>query len=392
MNLKLLNTDIQTYITENLNVDVSKLILKGSDFEGVDHKLIIEQIEAKKRCKKKLPTWFSNKNIYYPNKLNIEQTSSELTASYKANLVSGKTLIDITGGFGVDCYYFSKQIDTVTHCEINTKLSKIVKHNYKTLNANNIKSIANDGLETLEALNQSFDWIYIDPSRRDDIKNKVFLLTDCQPNIKNILGLLFIYSKNVMLKTSPLLDISATLKDLKYVKEIHCIAVNNEMKELLWVLQKDYNEAIEVKTINIQKNSSQTFNFLCKEEGLKEAFHSKASNYIYEPNSAILKSGAFNILSNKLNIYKLHKHSHLYTSDALIEFPGRRFSIDTIIPYNKKEFLKLKVTKANITIRNFPLSVNDIRKKLKIKDGGDIYLFFTTNNENKRVILKCSKL
>ncbi len=391
MNTDILNIEIQEFINSNLDSDITSLLLKGVHFEGVDTKAIIEQIEAKKRSKKKLPTWFNSKNIYYPNKLNIEQTSSEVTANYKANLVSGKSLIDLAGGFSIDAYYFSKQINKVVHCEINSELSEIVKHNYKTLDVSNIECVSESGIDVLKRLDKPFDWIYIDPSRRDDVKQKVFLLSDCTPNIKTFQGLFFKYASNVMIKTSPLLDLSATLSDLKYVKEIHIIAVNNEVKELLWILERNYEGKVVVKTVNLQKDKVQNFKFIFEEESIAKVEYSKPLAYLYEPNSAILKSGAFNSISGILNISKLHKHSHLYTSKELIDFPGRRFKIEKLIPFNKKFFAKEKIYKANITTRNFPLSVNDIRKKLKIKDGGSVYLFFTTDIDNEKLILICSK-
>lgn len=392
MNKAILNIEVQKFINSNSNSDVSSLLLKGIPFEEIDAKLIIEQIEAKKRSEKKLPTWFNTENIYFPNKLNIEQTSSEITAAYKANLVSGKNLIDLTGGFGVDSYYFSKHIDNVIHCEIDTELSEIVRHNLDQLQIKNVECINENGIETLKELNRQFDWIYIDPSRRDDLKNKVFLITDCKPNIKTYQGLFLKYAENVMVKTSPLLDISATLSDLSNVKEIHAVAVNNEVKELLWLLERNYSGPTLIKTINIQKENKQTFDFYFEEEPITKAEFSIPLNYVYEPNSAILKAGAFNSISSGLQVKKLHKHSHLYTSETLLDFPGRRFNIDNVIPFNKKAFSKLKIHKANITTRNFPLSVTDIRKKFKVKDGGTKYLFFTTNLENEKIILICSKI
>ncbi|WP_339625513.1 class I SAM-dependent methyltransferase [uncultured Winogradskyella sp.] len=397
MNSLLLNTEIQAYIDTNLNADISDLLLKGINFSTVNTKDIIEQIEAKNRSQKKLPTWFNTKSIYYPNKLNIEQTSSEISAKYKANLVSGTSLIDLTGGFGVDTYYFSKQIEKATHCEINAKLSEITNHNYNTLKVSNVTCINEDGIASLKRLDQHYDWIYLDPSRRDDIKQKVFLLSDCAPNAKTFQGLFLKYAKNVMIKTSPLLDITATLLDLKYVKDIHIIAVNNEVKELLWVLERDYSgnvniKTVNIQTVNIQKKAAQHFNFQYKNESSALAEFSEPLTYLYEPNAAILKSGAFNSVSADLKVSKLHKHSHLYTSVELIEFPGRRFKIEKQLPFNKKTFAKEKITKANVTTRNFPLSVGDIRKKLKIKDGGSLYLFFTTNLNNVKVILVCSKV
>jgi len=388
---EILNTEIQEFINSNLKSDITTLLLKGISFNNIDTKTIIEQIEAKKRSEKKLPTWFSSSNIYFPNKLNIEQTSSEITAKYKANLVSGESLIDLTGGFGVDSYYFSKQIDNITYCEINSKLSEIVRHNHEALNVSNIKCLNDNGIDLLKKTNQSFDWIYIDPSRRDDSKQKVFLLSDCKPNIKTFQDLFLKHSKHVMIKTSPLLDLSATLADLKNVIAIHIIAVNNEVKELLWVLERDFVGEVDVKTINIRKENIQDFEFKFKEEALAVVEYCDPLTYLYEPNAAILKAGAFNSMSQQLKLNKLHKHSHLYTADKLVNFPGRSFKIDKQIPFNKKSFAKEKIFKANITTRNFPISVHDIRKKLKVKDGGIIYLFFTTNKNEEKIILICSK-
>ncbi|WP_438964121.1 THUMP-like domain-containing protein [Winogradskyella sp.] len=391
MNKHLLNIVVQEFIDSNLNSDISSLLLKGIDFEGIYSKEIIEQIEAKKRSEKKLPTWFQSPNIYYPNKLNIEQTSSEITANYKASLVSGNLLIDLTGGFGVDAYYFSKRVENVTHCEINTNLSMLVKHNYESLNVGNIKCLNENGIEALKGIDKTFDWIYLDPSRRDDTKKKVFLLSDCIPNVKTFQGLFLKYAKHVMIKTSPLLDIKATLSDLKDVKELHIVAVNNEVKELLWILERDCNSEFKIKTVNISKSEQQEFEFNFEDEANTQANYNLPLTYLYEPNTAVLKSGAFNVVSTLLNIPKLHKHSHLYTSKNLIKFPGRRFKIKKIIPFNKKVFAKEAIKKANVTTRNFPLSVGDLRKKLKIKDGGDSYLFFTTNLNNEKIIIICSK-
>ncbi len=392
MNKDILNIEIQDYIDSNLKADISNLLLKGIPFNFLDPKLIIEQIEAKQRSEKKLPSWYRTHNIYYPNKLNIEQTSSEITAKYKADLTSGKSLIDLTGGFGVDAYYFSKQLKNVIHCEINAELSELVKHNYSALNILNIKCINKSGIDVLKELEQPFDWIYIDPSRRDDSKQKVFLLSDCSPNIKTFQNLFLKYAKHVMIKTSPLLDLSATLLDLNNVKAVYVVAVNNEVKELLWVLERDYDSKVTVKAVNLQKENVQNFEFNFKDESISQAKYSQPRTYLYEPNSAILKAGAFNSISEHLEITKLHKHSHLYTSEALIDFPGRSFKIEKQLPFNKKAFSKESINKANITTRNFPLAVHDIRKKLKIKDGGTIYLFFTTNLNEEKVILVCSKI
>ena len=392
MNRSILNIEVQDFINSNLKSDISSLLLKGLAFDGVDTKSIIEQIEAKKRCEKKLPTWFNTANIYYPNKLNIEQSSSEITAEYKSKLVLGQTLIDLTGGFGVDSFYFAKSIDKVVHCEINQTLSDIVAHNYKVLNATNISTINENGIDALKRLDKAYDWIYIDPSRRDDSQKKVFLLSDCTPNVKTFQGLYLKYAKHVMIKTSPLLDIKATINDLKNVKALHVVAVHNDVKELLWILERNYEGDVFIKTCNISKDKSQQFEFHFSEESSVSATYSEPQRYLYEANSAILKAGAFHTVSHQLQIDKLHKHSHLYTSEALNDFPGRRFKIEQVLPFNKKAFSKARISKANITTRNFPLSVHDIRKKLKVKDGGHQYLFFTTNIKDEKIIIICSKI
>ena len=225
MNPIILNKEVQGFINSNLKSDITKLILKGNPFDAVTIQEIAEQIEAKKKCEKKLPTWFQTKNIYYPTRLNIEQTSSEITANYKAKLISGNSLVDITGGFGVDVYCFSQKVKHITHVEISQELSEIVAYNNKQLNVKNIQTHIGDGLEYLKESSEKFDWIYTDPSRRNDTKGKVFLLEDCLPNIPENLDLMFDKSTNILIKISPFLDITSAIKELKFVKEIHVVEI-----------------------------------------------------------------------------------------------------------------------------------------------------------------------
>lgn len=387
MNQNLLNSEVQHFIDNHLNDDPTKIVLKGSPFPHLNIQEIVEQIVSKKKCEKKLPSWFGEK-IYYPNKLNIEQTSSEISARYKSELVSGKSIIDITGGFGVDSYFFSQQFDSVTHCEINESLSKIAAYNFKILGIRNLQSIAFNGLEYLVEKDKKYEWIFADPSRRDDHKGKVFLLKDCSPNIVENLDLLFEYTDNIMLKLSPLLDITATVKALQFVKTIHVIALNNEVKEILFILEKGFNEELQIKTVNI-KNEQKTY-FSAKFNSAVEANFSLPENYLYEPNRAILKAGLFKEISERFNINKLHKNSHLYTSTILINFPGRRFKIVQTSTFDKKKLTQIIPSKkANITVRNFPYTVAQIRKKTGFKEGGEIYLFFTIDIENKHIVLIC---
>jgi precorrin-6B methylase 2 len=374
-----------------LKSDIIKLILKGSPFTNVSVQEIAEQIVSKRNCEKKLPSWFNTKNIYYPNKLNVEQSSSEITAQYKTEFVSGNFLIDITGGFGVDTLYFSRKIDVVTHCEINSELSAIVTHNLRQFNSNNVTTHIGDGIEFLLNNKKKIDWIYADPSRRDSDQRKVFLLEDCSPNIPKHLDSLLEISNNILLKISPFLDITNAVEQLKNVNEIHIIAIENEVKEMMFLIKKNNVQQIDIHTINFSKTATQKFNFSFNED--VAATFSEPRNYLYEPNSAILKSGGFNQVSKKYKIEKLHQHSHLYTSDNLIEFPGRRFNILHCISFDKKQLKKLLPSnKANITTRNFPLTVSQIRKKTEIEEGGNVYLFFTTNIANKHIVLICEKV
>ncbi|GAA4281799.1 THUMP-like domain-containing protein [Gaetbulibacter aestuarii] len=392
MNTAVLNTEVQEFINKNLNTDLPGLVLKQPELPDVTTDDLIQQIESKKRCEKKLPTWFHSKNIYYPNKLNIEQTSSERTADYKSTLISGKSLIDITGGFGVDAFYFSKAIDQVTHCEINPDLSQIVTHNFSALEVENITCIASDGLEYLKNSKDIFDWIYVDPSRRDANKSRVFFLKDCLPNVPENLNILFDHSKDILIKTAPLLDLSAGLNELKSVKQIHVVSVNNEVKELLWILQKGFSGTVEVITVNLKNKKTEIFQFNLEEEKKAHAHYSEPLSYLYEPNASILKAGAFQMIAEKYKINKLHKHTHLYTNETLIEFPGRRFMIENVIPFNKKDIKKVGIKKANITTRNFPENVKQIRQKFNISDGGEAYLFFTKDLKEKKMIVVCNKI
>lgn len=385
-----LPADLKQFINNNLKQKINQLALKKNPFSDYEWTWILNQIQAKQKAEKKLPTWFLNEDVIFPSTLSVEQTSSETLAKFKAALIEGKQLIDLTGGFGVDDFYFAQRFKKVVHCEFQEDLSAIVLHNFKVLNVDNIKTISGDSISYLQNSNERFDWIYIDPARRDNQKSKVFLLKDCTPNVVELQDFLFEKSDNILIKVAPLLDISSILNELQNVKTIYSIGLNNEVKELLIVLQKDFVGQLELIAVHISNEETihqNTFR-------LTDEDHFQLSlpqNYLYEPFSSYLKTGAYNQIANKFNVNKLHKHSHLYTSEQLIDFPGRRFKIQRIIPYHKKEIKCLEHTKANITTRNFPLKVEEIRKKHKIKDGGDLYTFFTTDLNNDKIVVVCEK-
>jgi hypothetical protein len=280
----------------------------------------------------------------------------------------------------------------VAHCEINQELSNIVRHNFNQLDVKNITCHSGDSLEILAELNTKWDWIYIDPSRRNDAKGKVFMLQDCLPNVPENLDLLFKYSDSILIKTAPLLDLTAGLTELKNVKTIHIVALENEVKELLWEIHKGYSGEIKIKTVNIVKEKRDTFEFILGEKP-EMPVYSLPQKYLYEPNSAIMKSGGFDEVGTFYNLNKLHKHSHLYTNSTLVAFPGRVFEIENTIPYHKNEMkTHLENQQLNITTRNFPDTVESIRKKWKIKEGGNKYCFFTTDENDNKIVLICKKI
>ncbi|MBV2195578.1 MAG: class I SAM-dependent methyltransferase [Flavobacterium sp.] len=392
MNLKsILQTEIQNFINQNLDSDISKLALKKNPFPRINYSILINQIIAKKKAKEKLPTWFSNENIVYPDKISIEQTSSETTAKYKASLVSGEKMIDCTGGFGIDDYYFSKQFKKVIHCELNADLSQIVTHNFEVLKATNIECYRGDSTEILKQLHEKFDCIYIDPSRRNHAKGKVFMLADCLPNVVDLQDFYYQFTDTILIKTAPILDLHSGSLELKNVAEIHIVAVENEVKELLWKIDKNFNKSSEIIAVNLEKEK-QT---ITKIESSKAYFasYSLPKKYLYEPNASLMKSGGFEAVSELFAIEKLHQHSHLYTSHEFIDFPGRKFQIDAIVPFQKKEISQhIQGKKMNVSTRNFPIKPEEIKKKFKITDGGTIFAFFTTNMNNEKIILLCTKI
>lgn len=378
MNKNLLAKEVQDYINSNLNAintDVSKIALSKSPFSEVSSAELANQVTAKKKSEKKLPTWFKKEGIYYPSTLSIEQTSSEVTAAYKQQLVKGVSLIDITAGFGVDSFYFSHKVDEVYSCEINEELSEIAAHNAKILGRENIHCLAVDGLEYIAKSEKQFGTIYIDPARRNT-SGKVFKLADCTPNLVDHLDLLLSKSERIIIKTSPLLDLQAGLAELKNVSEIHIVSVKNECKELLWIIDRDFGD--ETRVISVALNHElKKIALPIKDEQSTEYLEKKTSNgYLYEADAALMKSGAFNAIANQFDLQKLDKQSHLYFSSTFKPtFIGRIFEIQALFAPN--ELKKEKDLQGNVIVRNFPERAENLVKKLKIKPNTETFYIFT---------------
>ncbi len=376
----ILNKEIQKYINANLTTDLHSLLLKKSPFQEVSMQEIVQQIKGKKVAQKKFPYLLKDGIIFPPN-LNLEQASSQATAEFKAQSLKGKSFIDLTSGFGIDAYFLSRNFDEVTLVEQNSNLLEIVKHNWKTLERK--ANFINENLENFLKQNQEkFDLIYLDPARRDEHKNKKFLLEDLSPNLLEIQDDLLKISDQIIIKLSPLIDISYLISVLKNVVEIQIIAVRNEVKESLVFIQlnKDRPQTT-ITCINLESEEhSFSFNYIEDKSAISE--FSEPLQYLYIPNNAVLKSGGFNSISEKFNLKKLHPNSHFYTSEELLEnFPGRRLKVEIIDSKQIK-----KGDKFNIISKNYPLTPDEIKKKYKIKDGGKDYLIFTQTLKNKIIL------
>lgn len=391
MNKTILNTGVQEYIEKNQATDILAVALGNSPFEYITPGELAQQINGKQKSRKKLPLWHAARGIYYPKALHLEQASSEVTARYKAGLVSGTHLLDLTGGMGIDTYYFSRRFKEVTYCEKDLALAEIAEHNFKVLKAENIAVFHGDGMACLENSGR-VDCIYIDPSRRDSLKNRVFVLADCEPPVPEILPLLQGKSNKILLKAAPLLDISAALNELEYVSEIHVVAVQNEVKELLFIMEQGFRGETQCITVNLKAKGDEVYTFLPSEEKMARPAYGLVPQYLYQPNAAIMKAGAFKGVGRDYGLVKLHRNSHLYTSEKLIDFPGRRYKITAVHPYKKSALKKRGYSSANIATRNFPIRAKELYQRMKIKPGGATYLFFTTDNTDKKIVIECTKI
>jgi hypothetical protein len=392
VNKEILNIDVQNFIWDNLNTNIPALSLKKSPFSLISAKELAEQVDSKRRCEHKLPTWFQTSGIYYPSKLAIEQASSEIAARYKANLIIGDDIIDLTGGFGVDTYFFARKAKNVTHCELNKELSEISGYNSAILGIR-IDYHQTDGIEYLRASNKNYSTLYIDPSRRVDSK-KVFLLKDCEPDIISNMPLLMTHSSYLMIKTAPLLDIQSTINELGGLSSVHIVSIKNECKELLFIINiNNFGDDPLITCALLSADQEKTYNFrLSEEKAFRIKEYSEPLTYIYEPDVALLKAGCFKLITRDFRVQKIQQHTHLYTSSEFNDsFPGRKFKLKKA--WNYGTFIKEQgLKKANIICRNFPLNPENLKKKLKISDGGDEYLLFCTDRNNELMVLNCERI
>ena len=388
----MLDTVTIEFIAAHRNEDTHLLALQAKRYPGVDLREVVVQIEGWQQAREKLPAWSSVDGIVYPPKISMEQCSSEYTAKYKSALLTGKRFADLTGGFGIDFSYIARGFDEAFYIERNERLCTIAEHNFALLGLGHTKVMNGNSEELLTTLPQ-LDWIFVDPARRDGDGRKVVALSGCEPDVVVMEEQLLAKATRVMVKCSPMLDITLACRQLRNVEAVHIVAVNNECKELLLILGKAVDD-IPVHCVDIRGKDTASFSFTFGEERMTHcAFADVLSRYLYEPGTAIQKAGCCNSLSARYSLLKLHPNSQLYTSETVVEnFPGRVFEVIDVSGFSKAELKRIQsLQKANITVRNFPENVQQLRKRLKLTDGGDNYIFATTLSDNSKVLVVCKK-
>lgn len=386
-----MNETTKQFIRNNLNVDVPTLALRKAPV-GTDFSLALRQIEARQLLQKKVPEWSDNEDLLFPAHLSIEQCSSEATARYKAQLLQGHSFADLTGGLGVDTYYLSQSFQQANYVERQPELCDLAKHNFEVLNAD-IK-VWNETAENYLNHCEPKDCLYLDPARRDTFGRKTVSISDCTPDVVVLQDRLLQRAEKVMIKLSPMLDISKALEELKSVKEVHVVAVNNECKELNFIMERGFSGQLTLFAANLLTNQPVISFTVAEEHDCPLHIAEGIGQYLYEPNAALMKAGCYKLLAERFSLLKLHKNSHLYTSETLVsDFPGRIFIVESWAGYNKKvkNTLLNDLDKANLAVRNFPLSVDALRKTLKLKEGGETYLFATTLRGEEKVIIRTKK-
>ena len=413
------------FIREHADGDVRKLALQGAKDADIDLQMALQQIAGRQTARRKLPSWAAVEGIVYPPHLNMEQCSSEQTARYKAGLVfgdgcsvmgDGVSFVDLTGGFGVDFYWIAKAI---SHCvphsdlkvrehssptthhliyiEQNKALCEIATHNFATLGLE--CSVCCCDTTTYLTDMPHVSLAFLDPARRNEHGGRTYGIEDCTPNVLELLPVLMSKADRVMLKLSPMLDWRKAVEDLKHVSEVHIVSIDNECKELLLVLDKERAESLRVVCVNLSKDGEQLFETSYGKQSSTGNHISHLSplisHFLYEPNASIMKAGCFKEMEERFPVQQISPNSHLFlSSDEIGGFPGRKFQILSISSMNKQDLrTHLKdIESANISVRNFPMSVDMLRKKLKLKDGGNVYIFATTTTSGEHRLFICRKI
>ena len=385
----LLETEIE-FIQNNLHRDPVSVALDASKHPDLAVPKLVGQIKARQKLKDKMPTWVANSNVFFPPSLALEQSSSEETAHFKASLVHGK-IADITGGMGLDSFAFAKAGCEVSYIERQPELAEITSYNHEKLKAGKIHHYTGDSLHWVSQQVEAFDFIYVDPARRDGAGNKVVMLQDCEPNALELIS--YINEKtNLLIKTSPLLDLDRAVKELQGVEKIYIVCLKNEVKELLFLKTAQSSDDPIIEVIELSHPKPLIFEGQKSNETAAEISFSAPLKYLYEPHAGVLKAGFFKSAGTQLN--KIAPNTHLFTSEELhTNFAGRTFEILAEGPLEKKWIQSvLPSMKANISTRNFPINADEIRKKFQLKDGGEFTLFAFRDQYTKNKVVLAKKI
>ena len=389
-----MNKATKDFIREHADADVRQLALQAKKNPEVDLTYALEQIAGRQKAKMKLPSWAKIDGMVYPPHISMEQCSSELTAKYKAEIVPcGNYFVDLTGGFGVDFSFIAKTFKHAVYVERQEHLCAITSENFRLLGLDNAEVVNADGIEYLHQMDHA-DLVFIDPARRDDHGGRTYGIADCTPNVLEVMDELMLKTNMLLLKLSPMLDWRKAVRDLGGASEVHIVSVDNECKELLIMVKHDV-QPIKVVCVNLFSNEErEVFEFDDTESTpLRQNISSKT--YLFEPNTSIMKAGCFDEIQARFPVAQLDNNSHLFVSDHEIpDFPGRLFKIEIVTSMNKRELKEALagIDRANIAVRNFPVSVAELRKKLKLKDGGDVFIFATTVAKEGHQLFICRKI
>ncbi len=387
-------------LKELRQIPVSELALKLSGCKDIDVADTLQQVEGWQRMREKVPSWAAVEGLRYPHRLALEQCSGETAARYKADVVlrlmqgteQPTSMADLTGGFGVDFSFVARCFSRATYVERQEALCTLARHNFPLLGLPQAEVVCADGTDYLPTM-APVDLLFLDPARRDAAGRKTVMIADCEPDVCALQHTLLEKARIVVLKLSTMLDISGALHELQHVKEVHVVAAGGEAKDLLLVLERSFRGE---PTVYVCENG-QTFCFTYSEESNAQPAYAAAEElgqYLYEPGPATMKAGAFKLTASRFSLKKLHRNSHLYTSEAFVpDFPGRAFRIAHVLGFGKRELKTLHALTdcANLTVRNFPASVATLRKKLKLKEGGAFYIFATTLADESHALLVCTK-
>ena len=389
--------ELRDFIHEHINDDTAELLLAARKYPDIDVPFVVEQIEARRRLKGKLPEWYENKDIIMGGRVPAEQCSSELTARYKQSIVKGESLCDMTGGMGVDFWYMSEGMERAIYTERNEELCSIAKHNFQVLQTLRPEYVIRCG-DGRELPIPSVDIIYLDPARRAGDGSRVYAMEDCEPNIVEWQDELLKHAKMVLVKLSPMVDLTDVLRKLKGVKELHIVGVKNECKEIL-VKAHAFDDSVcagcvEVHCVDFLTSGKIEYVFSLLGGMEISLTDGGVKRHLYEPDVTLMKAGAFGSLCARYPVWQLDVDTHLMTSDEWIpEFPGRVFEVEEMIPFSSKVLKRLKkeIPHANIAVRNFVMTADELRKKTGIKDGGDVYLFGAKVKDMGQMLLICRK-